>query len=106
MNPSSSPVSEPPRRRLLIGIATVLVCALIAIGFRWLTAAAEGEKCGGATGCKSGLVCVQLGVELVANVVEHRRCRRQCRADTDCPGAHTCRPIGKRAVRACIPDLL
>lgn len=98
--PATNPA--PPQRRWWVGPAAIFFCLAVSLGVRWLIAAPEGEKCGGATGCQSGLVCVQLGVEVVSNVVEHRRCRKRCDADADCAAPRRCTPIGRSKTRACL----
>ncbi|MEZ4450439.1 MAG: hypothetical protein R3B09_13250 [Nannocystaceae bacterium] len=99
--PPASPAVS-PQRRLLVGVATVVLLVGFTVGVRWLLAASEGEKCGGATGCKSGLVCVQPSVLVVGDVVENRRCRLRCTTDAECPSPRTCAPIGGKGVHACV----
>lgn len=94
----------PPRRPWLLWPLVIVLGAAVSLGVRWLLAASEGEKCGGATGCESGLVCVEVGIELVSNVVENRRCRAICTTDAECAGGRSCVQIGNSAVRACLGD--
>ncbi len=86
-------------RRALSFIATIVFMAAVTIAFRRLTAAGEGEKCGGATGCATGLVCVQLSVP---NVVENRRCRQTCTSDAGRGAGRGCVRIGGTTTSACL----
>ncbi len=83
----------------------IAFCVVFAIGFKALTAADVGEKCGGATGCASGLECIQMSAAM-GDVVENRRCRKRCDTAATCPGDDRCVPVGGSKISVCMPRTL